>query len=270
MLIDTGGIASEVLGRVADELHAQRQRAGIEYYDVSGQYTDKYINTPLDLGMLHAPNAKLVVSLGDGPYHEIPDVGGILAPDILQNFDVDIDFGTQKLNLFSKDHCAGHVVYWTTGPVAVVPFRFVESGHIVVEVELDGKPAQALLDTGAYNTSLYSDVAQGQFGLVMGSADTPESGELRPGTKTYHHLFKSLSIGGVAINNIDIDIFPNLNKGIDSGTSRPDLGTFMRNAKRDEGSASMLLGMNVLRHLHVYIAYGEEKLYISGAGAPPQ
>ena len=30
----------------------------------------------------------------------------------------------------------------------------------------------------------------------------------------------------------------------------------------------MLIGMNVLRHLHIYIAYKEQKIYITPAGAP--
>jgi hypothetical protein len=30
----------------------------------------------------------------------------------------------------------------------------------------------------------------------------------------------------------------------------------------------MLIGMNVLRHLHIYVAYKEQKIYITPAGAP--
>ena len=32
----------------------------------------------------------------------------------------------------------------------------------------------------------------------------------------------------------------------------------------------MLLGMNVLRHFHIYIAFKEKKLYITPAGVPAQ
>ena len=32
--------------------------------------------------------------------------------------------------------------------------------------------------------------------------------------------------------------------------------------------ANILLGMNILRHLHIYIAYQEHKLYITPAGKP--
>ncbi len=32
--------------------------------------------------------------------------------------------------------------------------------------------------------------------------------------------------------------------------------------KQDE----LIIGMNILKHLHIYIAYGEKKLYISPAG----
>jgi hypothetical protein len=36
-----------------------------------------------------------------------------------------------------------------------------------------------------------------------------------------------------------------------------------------EGRPDMLIGMNILKRLHLYIAFGEKKLYISEASSPP-
>jgi hypothetical protein len=40
-----------------------------------------------------------------------------------------------------------------------------------------------------------------------------------------------------------------------------------RESKVGASGPKMLLGMNVLRHLHLYIAYGEHKLYVTPATA---
>lgn len=48
----------------------------------------------------------------------------------------------------------------------------------------------------------------------------------------------------------------------------PELGTRLGDTSQSGDFADMLLGMNVLRHLHVYIAYKERKLYITPAGPP--
>src|SRR5579864_8093572 len=77
-------------------------------------------------------------------------VAGTIAPDLLQKFDLDFDFAKGRLNLFSPDHCAGAVPAWTTDPIAVVPILPLdESNHIRIEIQVDGKTVQAVVDTGA-------------------------------------------------------------------------------------------------------------------------
>ena len=36
-------------------------------------------------------------------------------------YDVELDFSSDTMNLFSPDHCPGHVVYWKAPVVAAVP-----------------------------------------------------------------------------------------------------------------------------------------------------
>jgi hypothetical protein len=45
-------------------------------------------------------------------------------------------------------------------------------------------------------------------------------------------------------------------------------GTRLGGGDESEGVTDMILGLNELRHLHLYIAYKEQKLYISPAAAP--
>lgn len=75
-------------------------------------------------------------------------IDGLLGNDIMANYDVDFDFANGKFNLFSQDHCSGQVVYWTRGPVAVIPFSRNILKHIFLNVELDGKSTEAIVDTG--------------------------------------------------------------------------------------------------------------------------
>jgi hypothetical protein len=48
----------------------------------------------------------------------------------------------------------------------------------------------------------------------------------------------------------------------------PPLGTRIREPDTEQGLPQVLIGMDILRHLHLYIAYREQKLYITPASAP--
>ena len=46
---------------------------------------------------------------------------GMLATGIFTHDDIDMDFGAERVNFFSTDHCEGKVVYWPHQVLAVVP-----------------------------------------------------------------------------------------------------------------------------------------------------
>ena len=64
------------------------------------------------------------------------------------------------------------------------------------------------------------------------------------GGRIYRYPFKSLTFGGVAIDNPDIVLVPDAQS-------------------RFPGGHRFVLGMNILRRLHLYIAYREKKLYVT-------
>src|ERR1700712_17272 len=140
----------------------------------------------------------MIVMPGTG-YEDQPGFAGILAPDILRNFDVDIDYGTHKMNLISPDHCQGKVIYWQASAVAAIPMTVQDNGHIVIPVTLDGHLTYAMLDTGAAGTTLIQSDAQSVYGLKLGDADTPKAGDLQdsPGVAIYTHVFDSLGFEGI-------------------------------------------------------------------------
>lgn len=172
-------------------------------------------------------------------------VDGTVAPDMLKHFDVDMDLMRGKFGLFSQDHCPGQVVYWTKTGFVALPMELVSSGHIQVRVTIDGKKFDAILDTGA-RSSLISMSAANDLGI------TERSPALKLGTdadaryKVWDYPFKLLDFDGVTVNS-------------------PRLQVVSNNVL--PGHIDVLLGIGILRRLHLYIAYGEEKLYITPAGA---
>jgi predicted aspartyl protease len=272
MLLDTGGWSSEVTSQAAADLGLPY--VSIRYSDVNLAGEESHQAASVDsfsIGQLTTKSVEFVVAPDRYLFHDEPEYVGFIAPNILKNYDVDIDFGGGKLSLLSPDHCEGKVIYWPASAVAVVPMRVLRSGHILVSVKLDGKDVNAILDTGASTTTLMMPVAEDDFGLKMGSPDTPKVAEMpdRPGAATYEHKFASLNFGGVAVSNLSVAVLPDFLRNKAGG---PQLGSRLGSSNAQEQVPDMLIGMNVLRHLHVYIAYREQKLYITqadGAQATP-
>jgi predicted aspartyl protease len=260
--VDTGGAFTEMSPEVADELGLPRTHSGRQVFDVSGMMSDEIVHTSLKMGNLTADDMVFQISAVS---HDSGDarLAGLLAPDILKHYDLDLDFGQHKFNLLSQDHCEGKVVYWKADVVAVVPMKVMAGGHILLTVQVDGKDVTAALDTGAWNTTLSEPVAESTFGLKP--ADMEKTGTLpqRDGAATYRHTFKTLGLEGIAVSNPTIDVIPDFNTGLRHENATATTGSHLSNKGSDETAQAMLLGMDVLRHFHIYIAYKEQKLYIS-------
>ena len=269
-LVDTGGALTEITPQTADALQLPRQRTSMQLFNVSGEMSNQFARVDVQLGRLAQKDMALMIAPGTEPLGDDANVAGILAPDVLQHYDLDIDFGAHKLNLLSQDHCDGKVIYWQADAVAVVPMRKMDSGHIQLRVQLDGKDVTAMLDTGAWNTTLTRPIAETEFGLTMGSADTPRTGALddRPDAATYHHVFKTLALEGISVSNADVEIIPDFTRQVARENATPETGSHLAAPTANEVDQAMLLGMNVLRHFHIYIAYKENKLYITPATPP--
>ena len=189
----------------------------------------------------------------------------MLGADLLKLYDLDIDFASQKLSLFSQDHCPGKVVYWPASAVSVIPIHVEYSGHIIVPVSLDAHPIDALLDTGASGTILSMEFAENNFKLAPGSAEMPKIGEavgVLP-VPVYQHTFSALDLEGISIHNPTLYIRGKSEKY--TFTQSPHLGSRISDADERSGVTDLTLGTRELRHLHLYIAYKEQKLYITPA-----
>lgn len=234
MMVDTGAAMSLISRDVVSEFKLTEQPA----YDKSlmgfsgAVYKNMVEIAEFGLGKMRGENFKIVVK------NEWMDAAGLLGNDFLFYHDLDFDFANAKLHLISPDHCPGQVVYWTKEAYGVVPFEFINN-HIRVEVKLDGQPVVAILDTGAPDTVMGARRVSRIF-------DVPYADLV----KSRQYPFKTLEFGSVNVVHPDIALV--------SDNDTDVLGDGPRHV-------SMIIGMTVLRQLHLYISYKEKKIYVTPA-----
>jgi len=269
MEVDTGAGVTTITSAAANELNLKSTRTDVPVYDLTGANASQFVSASLKIGGLSGDKVHFMLGTAYLDNFGDPRVAGLLGADILQKFDVSIDFGAHTFALLSQDHCDGQVVYWPERPLAVIPFKLENGTDIILEVNLDGQDFKAQLDTGAGTSTLEKGKAQRSFDIVPGSADTPAAGSLGGDERipTWKHTFKTLSLAGIEVANPTIYIIPDK---FDENVNTWSTGSLLDRRANSVEIPPMLLGMDVLRHLHIYIAYREKKLYITpAAGEPP-
>jgi predicted aspartyl protease len=267
LLVDTGGIVSTLTPEVADLLSLPTHDSTVELVNLAGQRLNKVAIVdrfafgnlpPLKVEFLLEPPDDRVGGFGG-------EIAGTLAPDILRNFDVEIDFTAAKLNLFLPRTC-GDAVYWKADNIAAVKMDVLEDGHIVFPMRLDGRQVMTALDTGMSVTSLDLPTARDAFGLDVAAGDVERVGRLNDTDAgvLYSHRFQTLTTegGGVSVVHPRIFLLPDLIGEPDKRGIEPSQPSSSR--------AKLLLGLSVLQRLHLYIAYQQRMLYFTPASGRPR
>ena len=205
------------------ELKLEPKRAAEVMVDDAGnQYRDEVVIADFNLGRMHGCIVKWPVSAGRGGRGGGGGGGGFggfgggdsdgrLGQNYLRIYDVDADFGSDKLRFFAQDHCPGGVLYWQApGPVGVVPIT-IENGRIVVPITVEGKQMKAWIDTASPRTYVYAAVADRVMGIQLGGPKAPADNPPRGfgGGPSYTLAsttiaFNQLSLPGVTLQ-IDAD-----------------------------------------------------------------
>lgn len=225
----------------------------------------------LEIGALDLKDvafADMVIDLG-GP----TETGGVLGYEFFKQFDVEFDFARGKLNLYSHDHCAGKVVYWASAyavmPFQIVPFpqgfdgAFNNMAGVVTQATLDGKPLTVGLSFEPGDALMERDIAAGVTGLsddALKATSVPPTSEFAYGS--FHYPFKALSLGGVAIGNPAIDMYTH-----DACTRHFGVVGMLGTGSDRFCVADLWLRLSEIRKLHLYFAFGENKLYVTAADA---
>jgi predicted aspartyl protease len=262
LLLDTGGVSSQLSRETVQDLKMAPYEANVRIYNASGQNsTSGVVADSLTLGTLTASRLPLLISPGN-----LGTADGLLSSDLLVRYDVDIDFGTNKLTYFSPEHCPGKVVYWHPQEVAEVPLTLREGSRFLVEIKLDGKPFNALIDTGATRSAIGMPVAHGVFGLAPDSPGMTPAGPVNgdPQLSSYRHAFSSLTFEGITVANPTLLVMPDR-----MGGSSTETGSRIPTGEPGVKLPELILGMDIMRHLHMYFAFKEKKLYVSAAATAP-
>lgn len=264
-LFDTGGAINSISRATVAELKLPEYHSNYRTSDLYGGDSDSFVQvhevifgTGKTGGIQFQVMGNLAFDDGKAPFD------GTLSTGVFAHDDFDLDFGAGRLNFFSTDHCEGRVVYWPHQVLAVVPM-IMEQGHINVQITLDGHPLRAILDTGSTRTNLNIVRAQEKLGFSPDAPTPPDTPKGNPDKNVYPRRFSTLSFEGVTVSNPLVIIRP-----LQFGGSKNDTVIGSRAEHKDDQvnrlSPDMIIGMDILRHLHIYIATDEQKLYITEAG----
>ena len=269
MIFDTGAPASSLTRAVAEELRLPVHQISVPGYD--GPMADGYGDVSLD--GTEVPEFKFGrEEMSDFLLRMWPDpnldkfdlrLAGVFSIKELSQYDVDVDFPNRVLRLFSPEHCEGKILYWKADTVAVGEVE-LRSNHIHVPVFLDGQQFDAIIDSGAPNSSLSADAARRFFGLTPTSPGMEKwsSQTLYPQYPVYKHKFDALAFNGITVSDPVVAIWPDIvNRNVDrSMQSTSSRAHFPRVAV---SVPQLIIGMDILQKLHVYFAFREHRMYVS-------
>jgi predicted aspartyl protease len=259
-LLDTGGYFTQISPAMADELKIPQHQGNAQMYAADGSVsrTEVAIHN-FAIGPLHAEEYEMPVS---------PNAGfeGIFSPLGYKTVDFDLDFSAAKVNLLLSDHCEGKVFYWPHQASAVVPYTHREN-KFIVPVTLDGKEWNAIIDTGASTSTLRLDDAEFVYGLSPDSPNMSVVGHVGNDERApiFNYPFKTLTFGDITVTNPHIRIYTDImGKKVDYGGNKG----LAERAYHDITLPDVIIGMDVLRKLHLYLAQNENRLYITEASTP--
>ena len=275
--VDTGSVFSQVSRTPAESLRLTGLETARGQFDIAGRFSNEAARiTTLTLGNMEA-DGFYVRLVPDPDFSPEPPFDGILATDMMVRYDIDLDFGHNRLNYFTPESCQsqnpqGANVYWAPKSLAVLPIPTLP-GRAYVDVMLDGRKISALLDTGSEHSMMNPVLARELFGLTTGAPGMTPGEIVSDGAtaKADFHTFSSLSLGGVRLTHIPVAIVRDAKTERDGEIhisraipDRFDLGQLL---------PDLTLGMDVLRQTHLYISFRNQRVYVSAAddgnGLPP-
>lgn len=240
------------------------------------QVTSRFSVPELKIGQITAHNVAFYALAQRMP--PSPGIAGQIGPDILSTFDIEYDFAAMTMKLFSQDHCPGQVVYWADG-YASVPLNMDNGSDPSVEMQLDGHPVSVGFFSHAGHAWMALATAKRIFGLTENAPDvTPVLGsDGKP--VAYRYPFKALAADDLSIGHPQIDLNPRIGDCLPGvryqGASAVPTFRNQFGSSRDNldsvhecfGVSEVNLGLDELRKLHLFFAFKEKTLYLTGASA---
>jgi predicted aspartyl protease len=266
IILDTGATRSLILRSAAVRLDLPKREApGYRMYGVGGQTkVEIAVVDDFKLGEVSTKGLQLFVA-GEGDFGAGQDV--LLGEDFLRRFDVEFDLAHGAVRLYQPKDCDGvSLAYWTKETAGEVEIEPMEEGRprIALTVHINGRPIEAMLDSGAATSVLTKEDAA-SLGVTP---DTPGVVSGRPtqgmGAKEVHVWsgpFQSFAIGNESIPDVRIR-FADLYKDTNYTT------TASRVSRKASVTQPMLLGADFLRAHRTLVAHSQQRLYFTYVGGP--
>jgi predicted aspartyl protease len=263
-LISTGAARSEISRALAEKLKLPLSHSAVTLVDTNGRTSQTLAHAhDLQIGRLNFGSIHLKIMTADPP-PELPQ--GVIGGDILRNYDIDFDFAARKMNIISREHCPGKVVYWPSQTLAKLPMMVGDDNRISFKMRLDGHELETVLDTGLSHTAINMAVAKTVYGLDKTSPDVTPANAQTPNGR-YRHRFKSLGVEGLEIGTPDIMLIPDIASVMPGSLFLRGGDRF--NARLQLHQPDLILGMSTLKKLHAYIDYHNQTVYLTPAAPPP-
>lgn len=267
LMLDTGADVSFLNRGFVDRFHLPQRITGDFSYGLTRKGLDTVVDVDrLKLGRLAISAAVLGVANFDGDGTDGRSIGTFGA-GYLAKFDIELDPTAGKVNFFSRDHCPGKVVYWAREYFRL-PLRLDYGMHLLTDVTVDGKTLRAVIDTGspdglmrlATATKLFGITATDAASLPAGSGPAKVMGLEGSPLPAFQHVFQSLTFGDITLHDTKITI-----ADVNTAPSREHSGA---RVVPEAQQYDILIGMSLLRRLHLFIAYSEPAIYFTLADPP--
>jgi predicted aspartyl protease len=257
------------LGPTGTAISSSVQSMSASVYDVNGARSRAATRARVrvadfTIGGATGHNMQFAIS-NDRDLGETKPYDGHMTGSFFRQYDVELDFAGKKLNYLTPTACddPNQVVFWPHGAIAEVPMTMA-GGRMEVSVTIEGHAINAVVDTSYDRTVMRRDVAERLFGLETDTPGMAPVADLKDGMgqRVYSHTFPQISLEGITARNVPALI--QANSMIHNVNRTPILGSRAKFAAEPR-IPDLTLGMDVLRQLHLYAVFGQEKLYVTAA-----
>jgi hypothetical protein len=190
---------------------------------------------------------------------------GSLTGDFFRNYDVELDFGDKQVTWLTPTRCTDphQVVFWAHTNVAVIPVSLAKDGRFQMQATVRGHTINVELDTSSEHSVMRRDIAESDVGLKSEPPDMIPDGDSRDGRhmQIYLHTFPELIFAGGSIVALNVPV------RIQDYSLRPARFRQMGTGNRAdmERIPDLVMGMDLLKFLHLYIVPGQGMLYVTAA-----
>lgn len=272
MILDTGSTSNALFkAALAEEGLHEIGPAYTIMQGATGVVRGGFAEIPaLKFAGVRLTNVTMPVIDRPAPRFDVLPVAGLLGTPFLGVFDVELDFPGQRLSLYGKAVCHDVAPPWT-GPRSELPVTALSNNlklrtqdvassanitvnastranqaRLLLDVEVNGHPERALLDTGA--TTILTPEAAAEAGIAQDPSPRITSiGGIDGGhIEGDERRAAELRLGGEVDRDVRVGVFPVLN-----------------------ANADMVLGLDSLRHRRMWISFAEKRIFVQPSDSVP-